>query len=142
MANASRRRSPACRRRARSRRAELGSRESLEGAGAVRKRGRLAGLPAVLLGRLHLAEGSVMAVRHEHRIIAESLVAAGRPYQPALGLAAEELGAPIGVRKAEHGDEAAAAFGRRARPGLPQQVLGALHGKPEIAAAVLLLGPI
>src|SRR5258708_25153148 len=71
--------------------------EGGKGAGAVRK--------VRLLVRLHLAEGALVAKRHEHRVVAEAVGAARRPHQRALDLAAEDLAPPIGEGETEHGDE-------------------------------------
>ena len=101
------------------RRAEHGAGKFLEGAGAVRQRLVLARLPAVLFLGGHLAEGLVMAFRQEDRIVAEALLAARRPDQLALGLAAEIFGVAVRPGQADDGDEAAAALLGR-RPRLPR----------------------
>ncbi len=46
---------------------------------------------AVFLVRVHLAEGDVVAIGDEHRVVAEALVAARRPGEAAVDFAAEHL---------------------------------------------------
>src|SRR5690606_21048046 len=108
-------------------------REAGEGAGAMRQALALA-VPAMLLLGAHLAEATLISVRQEHRIVAEAIVAARRPYQPALDLAAIFLRAAIGKGEAEDGDEARLAPLRRNRAGLLQSVLDEAHGGSKILA--------
>ena len=60
---------------------------------------------AVLLLARHLAEGAVVAIRQEHRIVAEALVAARRPHQRAVDPRLELLDMAIRPGDAQGGDE-------------------------------------
>src|ERR1700712_2026775 len=53
-------------------RLQSGFDKAFESAGAMRQSFRLAGLPAMLLLRAHLAEGNIMAERLENRVVAET----------------------------------------------------------------------
>src|SRR4051812_39021871 len=68
-----------------------------EGVGAV--------ADAVLLVRLDLAEGEGPALGDEHRVVAEAAVAARRPDQVPVDLAAEGLGVSVGPGERERRDE-------------------------------------
>ncbi len=59
----------------------------------------------VLLGRIDLAERLPAAARHEHRIVAKTLVAARRPDRRAVDAADEGLGVSIRPGEAQCGDE-------------------------------------
>src|SRR5690606_27637788 len=116
--------------------------EQLESPRAMRKRMLVARLPAVFLVRRHLAEGALMTVRLEHRIIAEAQLATWRPHQMAVYLTAEIFGFTVREAEAEHRDEEPATLLGRGRTTLLQLVLDLLHRGQEIARTIRLGRPV
>src|SRR3954471_3562166 len=87
---------------------------------------------AVLLVRIHLAESDVVAGRHEHGIIAEAPLAAGRPDEAAVDPPFEPFAMAVRPAQSERADE----MGDSARLGAErfQTLLHSPHGEAEIAA--------
>ena len=86
----------------------------------------------MLSQRLHLAEGQGLAVGQEHRIIAETLAAAGRPYELAMHFAFEYMRFPVRPCKAECRGEVGAPLRRLSRILRGQLTLDAGHGRLEV----------
>src|SRR5450755_2584398 len=63
---------------------------------------------AVFLFRAHLAEGAVEPIGEKDRIVAETLIAARRPHDPAIDPALECRDLTVRPREAQSGDESAA----------------------------------
>ena len=86
-----------------------------------------------------LAEAVVHAVRDEHRVVAEALVAARGPHQLAVNLALEAFDRAVGPGQRQRAHEMRVAAGVGAR-GLD---LGPdlFHPAPEVAVAELVFGP-
>src|SRR6185436_10280492 len=83
--------------RARLRRSKASLDQFGEGAGAVRNR---------VLGRgLHFAEGDVVAVGDEHRVVAKAFRTARRPHQMAENLALKYFGVIVRPGKGERADK-------------------------------------
>src|SRR3954464_13123306 len=80
----------------------------------------------------HLAEGTGMTVGQEHRIIAETLVAARRPNQRTLDRGFEVVGVPVGPGGTERGDEMRGALTGTHCSARAQLVLHGCHGVPEV----------
>ena len=81
---------------------------------------------AVFLLARHFAEGAVVAVGQEHRIVAEAFVAARRPDQRAVDARLEFLDMAVRPGDAERGDEMRLALLRRCRAALAQFVFDRL----------------
>ena len=95
---------------------EAGARERDESASPVRERaGLIARRPvdAVLFLRRHLAEGRVVPVGLEHRVVAEASLPARRPDEMAVHAAFEQLLMAIRPGDHESGDEMRAPLARR-----------------------------
>src|SRR3954470_23565308 len=87
----------------------------------------------MLLGRVHLAEGLLVAGGDEHRVVAEAPLAARRPDQNAVDPALEPFAMAVRPAQGQRTDE----MGVAARNGVEraQLVLDAPHRQPEIAFA-------
>ena len=91
--------------------------------------------PAVLLLRAHLAEGAVVAVGQEHRVVAEAFVAARRPDQRAVDAAGESLVLAVGHGEGQHARRNARGAAPACRAERLQRVLDLAHGDGEILAS-------
>src|SRR3954453_21772412 len=87
--------------------------------------------PVLFLGR-HLAEGAVVAVRLEQRVVTEAERAARRPDDGSVDRGLELLDMTVRPGDAQRRDEMAAALLRRLGAALDQQALNLVHGEPEI----------
>src|SRR5262249_28980455 len=87
---------------------------------------------AVLLLARHLAEGAWVPVRQKHRIVAETLVAAWRPYQHTVDAALEGLNMTVRPGDAERRDEVRGTRRGRRRAEALQLLLDVAHGAAEI----------
>src|SRR3954454_14455166 len=87
---------------------------------------------AVLLDAAHLAECPDMAIRQERRIVAETLGAARRPDQGAVGAGLDLFEMAIRPGDTERRDEMRPALLRRRRAALLQQALDPAHRRHEI----------
>src|SRR5262245_42976598 len=83
----------------------------------------------VFLERIHLAEGLVVAVGAEDRIVAEPARTARRPDQRAVDASFEQVLAAVGPGQAQHADEMRATVRVVA-----ELAVDARHGDAEIAA--------
>src|SRR5262245_11711394 len=88
---------------------------------------------AVLLLRGHLAEGAVVAVGQEHRVVAEAGGSPRRPDERAVDAGLELLDVAVRPGDAERRDEMRAALRGHRRAACPQLVLDLLHGASEVA---------
>ncbi len=93
-----------------------------------RRRGRDATSPASRSG-VHLAEGDVVAVGHEDRVVAEAVLPARRPDEPAVDLAAEQVGAAVGEGEGEDRDEVRLRCSGRRDAERLELLLDAAHGR-------------
>src|SRR5262245_38053981 len=90
------------------------------------------GRQAVLLLARHLAEGAVMALWQEHRIVAEAGSAPWRPDQRALHDCLELLEMAVGPGDAERGHKLRLAQRRAIGGALSQFGIDGLHGMAEV----------
>src|SRR5580698_6222604 len=87
---------------------------------------------AVFFLARHLAERAIVPVRQEHRIVAETLVAARRPDQRAVDARFKVFKMPVGPGHAERGYKAAATLLGRGLAEFPQFVIDRLHREVEV----------
>ena len=80
----------------------------------------------------HLAECGAEAIGTEQRIVAEALVAAGRPHRNAIDATFEILNVPIRPGNAESGNEMCTPLFRSLGTALDQQGLDAIHRRAKI----------
>jgi methylmalonyl-CoA mutase N-terminal domain/subunit len=87
---------------------------------------------AVLLDAFHLAEGAVMTIGQEHRIVAEAGGAARRPHQRAVDARFDLFEMIVGPGDAKRGNEMSRALLRRGRAALLQQAFDLRHRSGKI----------
>src|SRR5690606_5156077 len=88
----------------------------------------------LLLRAGHLGEGALLALRHEHRVVAEPARAARLLDQLALDPALGQLLVAVRPGKAEHRDERRAAIGLREAAEAPGQLVAHPgHGPAKVA---------
>src|SRR5690349_3689678 len=93
----------------------------------------------MLGGRFDLAEGPLIAIGDEHRVIAEAVRPARRPDERAVDAALEALDRTVGPGDRQRADKVRVmpAVGTRGLDFVPH----AHHRAVEVAVAILVLGP-
>src|SRR5262249_31415042 len=81
----------------------------------------------------HFAEGALLAVGQEYRVIAETAVAARWPYQRAGNARFEFFALPLGPGEAQRRDKMRAAALGRGRPARLQLLFDRFHGAGKVA---------